>query len=355
MKLKAIAIPLVLFIGCTDQTKQRHKQTTERDLIIGPGQMPNVVKDNKNNFNVVYGTGDSIMYSFSSNDGETFSSPVLASILPKLAASHMRGPQIAATAEGLIVIACNYSGDIFSYVKDEKGNWTQTARVNDVDTVAKEGLMSLAADGQNAFAVWLDLRRNKQNKIFGAKSNDGGKTWSKNSLAYASPDSTVCECCKPSVTMKGNDVYVMFRNWINGSRDLYLIHSSDGGNTFGEAEKLGNGSWALDGCPMDGGGLVINENGNLETVWKRRNKIFACEPGKSEKEIGEGRNCAIESVNGKNIYAWTENGKVIILKPQGMKTKLGKGTLPIIKSINGEHIICVWENENQIYSTLVEL
>jgi len=155
--------------------------------------------------------------------------------------------------------------------------------------------------------------------------------------------------------MKGPAVYVMFRNWLNGNRDLYLIRSSDGGNTFGHAQKLGNGNWALNGCPMDGGGLTINKNGDPETVWKRQSKIFACEPGKSEKEIGEGRNCAIESVNGKNIYAWTENGKVIILKPQGMKTKLGKGTLPIIKSINGEHIICVWENENQIYSTLVEL
>ena len=175
MKLTVIAILLVFITGCTDQT-------VEKNLVIGFGQMPNLVKDNKNNLHVVYGTGDSIIYSFSSNGGRTFSSPVLISVLPKLAASHMRGPQIASFSEGLAVIACNYSGDIFSYVKDEKGNWTQTARVNDVDTVAKEGLMSLAADGQNAFAVWLDLRGNKQNKIFSAKSNDGGKTWSNNSL-----------------------------------------------------------------------------------------------------------------------------------------------------------------------------
>src|SRR5678816_3462823 len=139
-------------------------------------------------------------------------------------------------------------------------------------------------------------------------------------MIYASPDTTVCECCKPSVAMKGNEVYVMFRNWLNGNRDLYLVHSSDGGNTFGQAQKLGNESWALNGCPMDGGGLVINKNGNPETVWRRHNKIYASEPGKPEKEIGEGRNCTIESVNGKNVYAWTETGEVIILKPQGMKT-----------------------------------
>jgi hypothetical protein len=46
-------------------------------------------------------------------------------------------------------------------------------------------------------------------------------------MIYTSPDSTVCECCKPNVAMKGNNVYVMFRNWLHGNRDLYLIQSSD--------------------------------------------------------------------------------------------------------------------------------
>ncbi|MEJ7682118.1 MAG: sialidase family protein [Segetibacter sp.] len=101
---------------------------------------------------------------------------------------------------------------------------------------------------------WL-LKSPKGQNVYGAKSVDGGKTWSKNILVYESPDSTVCECCKPSVTMKGNNVYVMFRNWLNGSRDLYVIKSSDGGKSFAQAQKLGKGSWKLNGCPMDGGGL----------------------------------------------------------------------------------------------------
>ena len=73
--------------------------------------------------------------------------------------------------------------------------------MNDPDTTAKEGLMALSADKENVFAVWLDLRGNKRNKIYGAKSIDGGKTWSKNIMIYTSPDTTVCECCKPSVDM----------------------------------------------------------------------------------------------------------------------------------------------------------
>src|SRR5207253_1908233 len=146
-------------------------------------------------------------------------------------------------------------------------------------------------------------------------------------------------CCKPSVVMRGNDVHVMFRNWLNKNRDLYLVYSSNGGNTFEKGQKLGTESWALNGCPMDGGGLALNNNGSPETVWRRHNQIYACEPGQPENEIGEGRSCTVESVNGKNVYAWTENGEVIVLNPQGTKKKLGTGFSPVVKSINSEQVI----------------
>jgi hypothetical protein len=316
--------------------------------------MPNLSADNSGVVHLVYGSGDSILYSYSSDKGQSFSSPAVVAIVPSLAASHMRGPQIASTSNGLVVTACNIGGNIFSFIKDRSGNWSQALRVNDVDTIAKENLMALSADGNNAFAIWLDLR-DGHNRIYGAKSTDGGKSWSKNMLVYASPDTTVCECCKPSVAVKGNNVYVMFRNWLNGNRDLYLIQSSDGGNTFGQAQKLGNESWALNGCPMDGGGLAVNSNGNVETVWNRKGVIYACEPGKEEIKLGEGKNCTMESVNGKNVYAWVKDGNVVLMKPQGMKINLGNGQLPILKAVNNEHVLCIWESDKQIHKAVLEL
>jgi hypothetical protein len=83
--------------------------------------------------------------------------------------------------------------------------------------------------------------------------------------------------------------------------------------------------------------------------------IYASEPGKEEHKLGEGKDCTIESVNGKNVYAWVEDGEVIILKPRGTKKNLGKGHLPVIKAVNNEHILCVWENGKQIHRVIVEL
>ena len=351
--MRSSIILVSIVAGFFLQSCKEKNQAINPATYIANGQMPNITKDNSGGLHLVYGNGDSILYSFSADDGVSFSQPALISVLPQLAASHMRGPQIAATENVILVTAANNAGDIFSYSKAKSGKWLQTSRVNDVDTVAKEGLMALAADGNNSFAVWLDLR-DKHNKIFGARSTDAGNTWSKNIMIYSSPDTTVCECCKPSVVMEGNDVYVMFRNQLNGNRDMYLIQSTDAGNSFGETQKIGNGSWAVNGCPMDGGGLSMTNTG-IQTIWRRENKIFNCEPGKQEKELGEGKSCTIESVNGKNVYAWIVKGEVVVLTPTGESINLGKGQLPILKSVNKEHIICIWENEKRIHKAVLDL
>ena len=348
MRLLISIIAFILLFSCNE-----NKAVSKSDFIIANGQMPNLAEDESGNLHLVYGSGDSIMYSFSSDKGNSFSSPLLVAIVPKLFSFATRGPQIAVSDYGIIITASTSKGNIYSFYK-ENGKWKQGNRINDVDTVAKEGLMALAADGKNAFAVWLDLRQTKRNKIYGARSNDGGRTWSKNLMIYTSPDTVVCECCKPSVAMKGSNIYVMFRNRLNGYRDLYLIQSSNGGASFAQAQKLGTGSWKLNACPMDGGALSVNQQGEVQTVWRRQNKIFAAMPGMPEHEIGEGRGCVIETVDDNNVYAWSNEGKIIFTKTGEQKKILGEGSQPVLKMLDNEHVICVWENEKQIHASVVK-
>ncbi|HEV8083513.1 MAG TPA: sialidase family protein [Chitinophagaceae bacterium] len=347
-----VIISFLLLSSCRDQSKKNDVGINT----IANGQMPAITADDAHSLHIVFGKGDSIMYTASDKTGSSFSLPVVIDTLHGLVAFATRGPQISTTKNGLAVIAVDKNGDIFSYIKDAGAKWNRAGKVNDADTTDKEGFLGLSSDGENnLFAIWTDLRNDKHNKIFGARSTDGGKTWHKNILVYASPDSTVCECCKPSIVMKGADVFVMFRNWLQGNRDLYVIRSSDGGETFGEATKLGKGSWALNGCPMDGGGVALNNEGAIQTVWRRESKIYSCEPGKIEKEIGEGKSCTMETVNNNNMYAWTDNGNVTCLLPDGSKKVIGKGSLPVLKSINNNEVICVWENNEQIESYLLHL
>ena len=80
-----------------------------------------------------------------------------------------------------------------------------------------------------------------------------------------SPDGSVCQCCHPSVAIDSRGVIqVLFRNSLGGQRDMYLCSSTDGGQTFGKAIKLGQGSWNIDHCPMDGGNLAVGDRYEAE-------------------------------------------------------------------------------------------
>jgi hypothetical protein len=336
------------FFSCT----QKNSNTfSVKEFVVAKGQMPALSKSNAGNVNLVFGKGDSILFAHST-EGKVFSDPVLVDVLPGLYSFATRGPQIAETDFGTIITACTQEGNIFSFYK-KGNNWVKGTMVNDTAAVAKEGLMDLSADGRNVFAVWLDLRGNQRNKIAGARSEDGGKTWLSNKILYVSRDSVVCACCKPSVVVHGKEVDVMFRNWLDGNRDLYLLHSSDGGLSFSPAQKLGEGSWKLNACPMDGGGLAINKNGNVQTVWRRKDSIYADVPGEKEKALGIGKNCTVANLKDQFYFAWSDSSKIKLLTPEGKKISLGEGLLPVLTPMNDNQILCAWENEQHIHAALI--
>ncbi|MEO7766462.1 MAG: hypothetical protein ABIS01_03510, partial [Ferruginibacter sp.] len=134
IKNTLIICMLYFLSGCS----QRNPVSTN-DHVIANGQMPNLIKDIDGSLQLVYGSGDSLMSATSHEGGSSFSSPLLIDVITGLAASHTRGPQIAATKYGLTVIVCNSAGDIFSYNKPtSSSSWIKSGKVNDVDTVAKE-------------------------------------------------------------------------------------------------------------------------------------------------------------------------------------------------------------------------
>lgn len=206
--------------------------------------------DSKGKIRLVYGENDKIFFSSSTDNGLTFSTPQLVAQVNEMHLGMTRGPQLATSADYSLVTAMDKKGNIHAFKQNHKsGKWEKIGNVNNVDGSAPEGLMSIAAnENNNFFAVWLDLREERRNNICFAALSDSKWT---NSFAYKSPESHVCECCKPSIAAKGKTVTIMFRNWLMGSRDLYLITSSDNGATFSSAQKLGTGTWPLKGCPME--------------------------------------------------------------------------------------------------------
>ena len=324
--------------------------TTPANFIIGNGQQPQITIDNLGTIRIIYGNADKIYCATSVDNGLTFPDIQKVGEIKDMHLGMSRGPQVATSKNYTLVAAIDKKGSVHIFqLQHQSGKWTKVSLANDRAGSAPEGLMSIAADrNDNFYAVWLDIRNDKNNKICFAKTTDKGLLWTKNKIAYASPDKTVCECCKPTIVVSGSKVIIMFRNWLLGSRDLYLLQSDNKGILFKEPVKLGNGTWKLSGCPMDGGGLIINDKQQIKTVWQRQGSIYYATPGEAENEIGKGRGCSI--IDSKNpIITWQEGNKLKV-KEFNKAEVLDAGVGGFIKAIRtkDKNIFCTWEQEGEI-------
>lgn len=254
-------------------------------------QQPQVAVAGPQDIYIAFGAGKCVYCVASQDGGKRFGKPVRVATLSSLMLGSRRGPRVAVAGESVAITAIGERGELLAWRSNDHGQtWHGPVTINDVPKAAREGLHALAA-GPNGelYCVWLDLR-NDSSEVFGSRSDDGGRTWSKNQLIYRSPDGNVCECCHPSVTFdaQGN-LYVMWRNWLDGNRDLFLSTSKDDGRTFSEPRRLGQGHWKIDHCPMDGGAVAVGKRGEVATVCRREKDIVATLPDqKKEVRLGRG-------------------------------------------------------------------
>jgi hypothetical protein len=325
-------------------------------VVIGPGQQPKAIVDQKGILKVVYGSEDKIYYLESRDKAKSFSKPALVASLPGgLMLGMGRGPQIASSDHGTLITAVNKAGDVYAWkLGPGSREWDGPVRINDADTVAKEGFVALArGKGKEFYAVWNDLRSGN-NQVYGSVSADGGKSWGKNKLIYSSPDTTICECCKTTLVYDNQDkVYVMWRNQIDGFRDMYLASVKKGGKQISPAVKLGNGTWKLKGCPMDGGSLYSDGQGNVTTAWMRDGEVYLSEPGKEEVLIGKGRTPALTKNARGTVVLWSLKEEILALSPGSENpVSIGKGRYPNVVSGQG-YTVAFWETADKEVVTKV--
>lgn len=243
-------------------------------------------------------------------------------------------------------------GDVIAWRSVDGGkNWSTGKAINDVSAAAREGLHTMAAGGKGTlFAAWLDLR-GKGTRLYGSTSPDGGATWSSNTLVYESPSGSVCECCHPTAAVDAQGrIFVMFRNSIDGNRDMYLVSSDDGGKTFGPAVKLGAGTWKLNACPMDGGALQVGADGQPLTIWRREGEVFLSTGPNMEQRIGAGRHPILVTTPRGPALAWTEGMQLKVLAPgQKDATMIASdAAYPSMVALSGGAVVLAWEQGGAI-------
>ena len=275
---------------------------------------------------VAYGVGDDLFCVSSTDGGIRFGPPVRVGHGGVLSLGMRRGPRIGATEKAVVIAAIagkegkGKDGDVLVWRSTNAGaSWSGPIRVSDVVDSAREGLHGLAAGPEGElFCVWNDNRTPGRMAVFGSVSHDGGATWGPSVKVYQAPEGPICPCCHPSAAIAPDgSILVMWRNALQGQRDMFTARSTDGGKTFGEAEKRGRGTWRLDACPMDGGSIAVSADGRVETFWMREFSVFRQAGQEVEERLGPGTQVwGASGPNGRYV-AWLVGrpGRLLVRSP----------------------------------------
>ena len=312
---------------------------------------------------MTFGAGKAIYFTSSRDGGQTFAPPTKVAEAGIVPLSRHRGPHIALSGNAIVITAVAghklaegahahglpSDGDLLVWRSEDRGKtWSAGKAINDVPASATEGLHALASDGKGMlFAAWLDKRGAKGTALYSARSTDGGITWSKNAAVYQSPDGSICECCHPSVAISAaGELLVMWRNSLGGSRDLYLTTSRDG-VAFSSPQKLGNGTWKLNACPMDGGGLAVSPT-KVVTAWRRDSSVFLDVPGQPERQLGTGKDVALALSGNQTYVAWVEGTQVEAWIGGNVEVLSKNGSFPALAGLPGGGVLAAWEEDGAI-------
>jgi hypothetical protein len=303
---------------------------------------------------LTFGREDRVYVSTSSDGGATFANPLGLPGTGRLSLGMRRGPRVVVTSQALVVAAVvgqkggGADGDVLIWRSTDGGvRWTEPEVLNDVPGSGREGMHALAAGPRGLIvAAWLDLRQ-KGTAIYAAVSRDHGATWQPDVRVYESPAGTVCECCHPSVAIAANgEIAVMFRNSLDGNRDMYVAVSRDAGRRFAAARKQGKGSWTLNACPMDGGDLDWID-GRVTSAWRRGGEVFTVLDDGPERLLGPGADPVMSVYEGAIDIAWTTPEGILLRRGDREPVRIAPGRFPVVLAQRDQTLLA-WEQEGKV-------
>lgn len=218
----------------------------------------------------ILGQESSLLVSRSTDGGRTFGEAVLATGNRIVHILTLERPAMATNAHGTVGIAwlelpSDFNGGQVWYAASTDGGQTfLPGQPVATETSGETTMVTVALDEQNnPFITWLNGSALKFTRSF-----DHGATFT----AAQSIGNGSCECCQPQAIVHNQQLYIAYRSLeptdAHGDiRDIVVIRSQDGGQTFGPITRVSDTHWYLTACPIAGPSLALAENGMLYAVW----------------------------------------------------------------------------------------
>ena len=222
-------------------------------------------------------------------DGTSFTTPydiTAAGVLP----SSWDGPEIAAKGDTVYLVFASTATTQESIMLirsfDGGNTFSDTIRVSENNPAHKYrmGNIKIDKDGHPIVSYMQYLLNFTEPKQMVNRSINYGDSFIGSIEGSYSASGEPCDCCKSSLILDNNDIYLLFRNNINNERNSYISKSTDGGQTFNLVADLDDYDWNVNGCPATGPLGVVNgdsllivrrsgASGNDEIVYSNSNKL----------------------------------------------------------------------------------
>jgi len=235
--------------------------------------------------------------------------------------------------------------DLYLSVSNDMGQtFAAPVKINDDKAPAAHGMHSLAvANNDHIYVSWLDERNvhapqpstkaeghhmESNRELFFAQSTDDGRTFSKNQKVA----SEACPCCKTALAVAADGtLYIGWRHVLPGNyRHIAITSSSDKGVTFSQPVIVSDDKWVLQGCPVSGPSLSVNDAGVLKVLWYAAGEanapgLYFAESKDKGRSFSPGQLVANETVRGTPVLAASNGSYVAIWEmagDNGAETKL---------------------------------
>ena len=125
--------------------------------------------------------------------------------------------------------------------------------------------MRACSDGLTVYAVWRDFR-NGSSDIYFSKSADGGATWLPTDVRLDTDAAGESSSDDPQITCEGQNLYVVWEDDRDDGKDIRFQRSTDGGDTWLAADvRL---DLDLPGAAASGDAFVAAGGTNVYVIWE---------------------------------------------------------------------------------------
>ncbi|GAW86592.1 conserved hypothetical protein [Bathymodiolus platifrons methanotrophic gill symbiont] len=232
---------------------------------------------------------DFIYIDYSKDLGGTYSSPVKVNQqAQKISAWPENPPAILVTKAGRVLVLYyadeqQKSTSYFSYSDDQGKTFSAPVLISDQAATNMHYMDKMLLDrAGNIHFFWHDNRNKAENsKLAGSISlyHAQTKTIGVGGFENEIIPHSVCSCCRTAISLSahGNPVLLLRMAFADGARDHVML-SKKNATEWGPAKRISDDHWVIDACPEHGPALAIDKQGRSHLTWfslgEKRQGIF---------------------------------------------------------------------------------